>query len=439
MSSSPSRGLSPRATKIFKRSVITLLVIANLAVFTLYWQLRTIESGLDATAVTNQEVVVHLDTPVTQVGGGSAESLTFLLIGSDSREGLDDLSNFGNFGGQRADVIMLLQLIPSESRAQILSLPRDLWVSIPGHGEDRINSAFAIGGAPLMVQTVKQATGVSINHYVEVDFVGFQSLVDELGGITMSFPYPARDLKSGFRVDAGTHTLDGSMALAYARSRTYQELRDGSWRAVNADDIGRTQRQQQLIFRILETIVRPSNLTETGSIVSSFARHLTIDAALAESSIVGLAFEMRGIRPSAIEASTLPTRGAMVGERSVVVRQDPEAEQMLESFRSARALSSPDGTIRLEVLNGNGIAGSAGEWSEFLEGAGFEVVEVGDAQRKDFAETNIVVPAGRQTLGEQVRQALGFGVVVTGAVDSSIDVLVILGTDVSLEASTASG
>lgn len=425
--------------KIFKRSVITFLVIANLAVLALYWQLRTIETQLDTTAVTNQEVVVHLDTPVTQPGGGPAESLTFLLIGSDSREGLDDLTNFGNFGGQRADVIMLLQLIPSESRAQILSLPRDLWVEIPGHGEDRINSAFAIGGAPLMVQTVKLATGIAINHYVEVDFVGFKALVDQLGGITMSFPYPARDLKSGFRVDAGAQTLDGEMALAYARSRSYQELHDGSWQSVSADDIGRTQRQQQLIFRILDTIARPSNLTETGDIVSAFASHLTIDSALAQSSIVGLAFEMRGIRPSAIEASTLPTRGRMVGEKSVVVRQDPEAEQLLESFRAGGALVAVEGPIRIEVLNGNGIAGSAGQWSEFLEGAGFEIIEIGDAQRKDFTETSIVVQAGRQALGEQVREALGFGSVVTGTVASSIDVVVILGTDVSLEATGSPG
>jgi hypothetical protein len=129
----------------------------------------------------------------------------------------------------------------------------------------------------------------------------------------------------------------------------------------------------------------------------------------------------------------------MVGEKSVVVRQDPEAEELLESFRTGGALAAVEGPIRLEVLNGNGIAGSAGQWSEFLEGAGFEIIEIGDAQRKDFTETSIVVQAGRQALGEQVREALGFGSVVTGTVASSIDVVVILGTDVSLEATGSTG
>ena len=86
-----------------------------------------------------------------------------------------------------------------------------------------------VTGVALLIvfATVKQATGISINHYLEVDFVGFKALVDELGGITMSFPFPARDVNSGFRVDAGTQILDGEMALAYARSRKYQELHDG--------------------------------------------------------------------------------------------------------------------------------------------------------------------------------------------------------------------
>lgn len=433
------RADSGRARRIFRRSVIALLVIANVFALAVYWQLRTIETRLDTTAVTNQEVVEHLDPVASTESGGDPGPLTFLLIGSDSREGLDDLSNFGNFPGQRADVIMLVQVLPSESKAQILSLPRDLWVEIPGHDVDRINAAFSIGGAPLMVQTVRQATGIAINHYVEIDFVGFQALVDELGGITMDFPYPARDLGSGFSVDAGSQTLDGSQALAYARSRKYQELRDGSWRSVDASDIGRTRRQQQLIFHILAEVARPSNITDTGSIVASFAQHLTIDSALADTSIVGLAFAMRGIRPSQIEAITLPTNFASIDGKSVVVRDDPDAESVLSAFRGGSALTADDGPVRVEVLNGNGIAGSAASWSERLGDAGFEISGIGDAESKDFAQTSIIVGPGRQATGEAVRQALGFGVVTTGTLSSSIDVLVVLGADVVVEAGSTQG
>jgi LCP family protein required for cell wall assembly len=426
MSSSSPRRLSARAIRNLKRSVIAVLVLANVVALVVYWQLRTIESQLDSSVVTNVDVVAQLDPAPDD----ASEALTFLLIGSDSREGLDDLTNFGNVGGQRADVVMLVQVIAGESRAQILSIPRDLWVDIPGHGEDRVNAAFAIGGAPLMVQTVKAATGIDINHYVEIDFVGFQAMVDELGGVTFNFPYPARDLKSGFRVEAGTQTLDGSQALAYARSRSYQELRDGTWTSVQADDIGRTQRQQQLIFEILSATVRPSNLTETGQIVGALARHMTIDSALAESSIVGLAFDMRGVRPSSIDAMTLPITGTTIGEKSVVLAKNPEAEQTLAAFRSGTSIAAESGTLRVEVLNGNAIAGSAAEWANFLSSAGFEIAGIGDADQKDFQITQIIVRPADQSFGDEVRQALGFGSVSSGTVNSLTDVLVVLGKDV---------
>ena len=122
---------------------------------------------------------------------------------------------------------MLIKLYPDDGNVQILSLPRDLLVEIPGKGTDRINAAYAYGGAPLMVRTVKQVTGLPVHHYIEVDFVGFQSLVDDIGGVYLDFPYPARDANSGLSVEAGYQLLDGSQALAYARSRHYQELRDG--------------------------------------------------------------------------------------------------------------------------------------------------------------------------------------------------------------------
>src|SRR5690606_24773969 len=106
--------------------------------------------------------------------------------------------------------------------------------------------SYAFGGSRLMVETIKQNLGVEINHYVEINFVGFQGLIDELGGIHIEFPYPAKDDKSGLSVEAGRQRLNGKMALAYARSRSYQELRDGKWVSVDANDFGRTSRQHQV-------------------------------------------------------------------------------------------------------------------------------------------------------------------------------------------------
>ena len=314
----------------------------------------------------------------------------------------------------------------------MLSIPRDLWVDIPGHGKGKINSAFALGGAPLMVETITVETGVAVNHYVQVDFVGFQAIVDELGGIEIDFPFPARDTKSGLRVDAGPQQLDGTQALAFARSRTYQELQDGEWVSVDANDIGRTRRQQQLIFSIVRTIARPSSLTELGDIVTSFAQHLTIDAALAEGSLVELAWRMRSVRPGSINAATLPTRTDSVGEALVEIRLEPDAEQMLDAFRSGQSLVADDGSpLRISVLNGNGIEGSAGAWSEYLTDSGFEVTSVGDAERKNFETTTILVRPENVRRAEVIAEALGFGIVEVGTVDPALDALVVMGSDVT--------
>ena len=148
---------------------------------------------------------------------------TYLVVGTDSRENLpDDLEGkFGDFAGARADVIMLMQVASDE--VQLLSIPRDLRVEIPGHGVNKVNAAYAFGGPELLVETMSRETGIRINHYLEVDFGGFAGIVDALGGIELDFPAPARDLKSGLEVEeAGTQVVDGATALAYARSRSYE-------------------------------------------------------------------------------------------------------------------------------------------------------------------------------------------------------------------------
>lgn len=418
-----------RASIWLKRSAIAVLVLANLGVFYLYWQLRSIEETVAQTVETVTDVVPQL----TPTQAGSSDPLTFLLAGSDSRENLDSTDGFGAASGQRSDVLMLIKLYPAEGRAQILSLPRDLWVEIPGNGEGKINSAYGLGGAPLMVETVKNLTGVDINHYVEVDFVGFQAIVDQLGGVTIDFAYPARDTKSKLSVEAGPQTLNGEQALAFARSRRYQELRDGRWVSVDADDFGRTGRQQMLILAILDQIRRPSSLTEAGAIVGSFTEHVTMDAALADSSLIELAFRMRGIRAGNIETATLPGVIGTIGQASVVLPDEPQATAVLSAFRTGSSmeavLAGDDGPTVLSVLNGNGLAGSAGEWSSVLGEAGFVVDGVGDADRSDYLETLVRVRYGDEERGAQVVSVLGFGRVETGVVPGDIDAVVVLGAD----------
>jgi len=291
---------------------------------------------------------------------------------------------------------------------------------------DKINAAYAYGGPSLMVQTIRENLGIEVNHYVEVGFLGFIEMVDELGGIELTFPYPARDVSSGLDVEAGTQTVNGETALAYARSRKYQENQGGSWVSVDATDIGRTQRQQEVVRAILAELKSPASVTEAGQIAGSLAQHMTIDATLAASSVASLAWDFRGLLTGDIEGQTLPVYGDSVGGASVVRADEPEATEMIDDF--VAGLSTASAPIRVQVLNGNGVSGAAAEMSLKLEDAGFEIVAVGDASTKDYDTTTVVAPEG-SLVGEQIVAELGFGVVKFDDVDNDYNAIVIVGAD----------
>lgn len=426
--SSPSRSRPRRALpRWLKVSLVAVLVGANLAALGMLWTIRTAEDAFRDNAIRLDDVVPELSAHPAE----SSEPLYFLVIGSDSRQGVDR-GVFGDFGGARGDVVMVVRLDRAGSQARLLSIPRDTWVEIDGRSEDKINAAYAYGGASLMVNTVRNAFDLPVHHYVEVDFAGFQALVDELGGVEMTFSHPARDRKARLDVPAGTITLDGFQALAYARSRNYHELHDEGWRSVDASDLGRARRQQALVVAILQAIVRPSSLPETGSLVASLAQHMTVDGSLADSSLAELAFSMRDISPSNIETATLPTVSATRNRASVQLVDQPAASVLLEAFRSGRPMDEPDSgdILSLHVLNGNGITGSAADWAARLGEAGYEVVRVGDASEQ-LEQTTVLVGPGRLGLAHGLVETLGFGEVRVGAVPEEADAVVILGTDAS--------
>lgn len=414
--STPRSGLP----KWLKVTIITLLVLANIAVLGLIWAVQTGNTLLSG-AATDDEVVSFLDA------AGEGE-LTFLIVGSDSRAGLDDLTNFGQAGGQRSDVVMLVRADASGA-TQMLSIPRDLRVEIPGHGTNKINAAYAFGGPSLLVETIRSNLGISVNHYAEIDFVGFRDLVDEVGGVEISFPNAARDAKSGLNIPAGTQVLDGDQALAYARSRSYQEQQGGSWVSVEANDIGRTQRQQQVMRALMSRLKSPSSVAEAGDIASTMARHMTIDSRLADSSPASLFWDFRGVLTGSIEGVTLPTTGDSIGGVSYQIIKQPEADAVLANFRSGTPFA--DQPIRVEVLNGNGQAGAAGAMSDRLESLGFQVERIGNADSNSYQQTTVIVPEGGNDDGARITSALGFGVVEVGSVDNRYDAIVIVGSDAS--------
>jgi LCP family protein required for cell wall assembly len=408
-----------------------VLAALNVVVFGVFFYLDALRSGLiDQVTVTPDVEGVLAPRPT-----GANEPIVFLVLGSDSREGLPEewMSDFGAAGGQRADVIMLVQMLPAEGRMQVLSIPRDLRVTIPGREKkDKINAAFAYGGAELMVRTVQETFAIGIHHYVEVDFSGFAATVDGVGGVEINFPHPARDLKSGLSVDAGLQVLDGRQALALARSRSYQELKSGSWVFVDATDLGRTRRQQQVLVALVEAVRGPSLVIEAPGLVSSVAQRMVVDPGFREIDFGRLALSFRDFRPSHIDSATLPVEVSEINGVSYVIPIEGAAPAVIDAFRTGGSMAlvlGEDGPPVVTVLNGNGVSGVAAKWGDWLAARGVDVVDVDDADRHDYAVTSVVAQPASVAAAEELVALLGFGEVSVGTLDPAIDLTVILGRD----------
>lgn len=185
-------------------------------------------------------------------GAADTPGETYLIVGSDSREGW---ANDGTEGA-RTDTIMLLHR-PVDGPVALISIPRDSYVEIPGHGKNKINAAFAFGGPGLLVQTVEVLTGLTIDRYLEVGFLGVSDVVDALGGVELCYDADVNDPHSTLVWSAGCHEADGRTALAFARMRYSDPL----------GDIGRTERQQQLVSAVADKVTRRSTLVNPITVV----------------------------------------------------------------------------------------------------------------------------------------------------------------------------
>ena len=250
-------------------------------------------------------------------------SINLLVVGSDTRQGLRD-GGFGEAAGQRSDVIILVHLVPAARHAAVLSIPRDLYVPVAGTGGSaKINSAFNRGPGQL-VQTIQQGFGISIHHYLLVNFDGFREVVDALGGVAMYFPRPVRDSnngrnESGLNVPRpGCHRLDGDQALALARSRYFQyQDTAGRWHADPGTDLGRIRRQQTMLRALAAKAIgrNLANPIRANALVGSVVRSLTKDDRLTIRRSVTLARQFRSFDPSRLTTITLPVDRAVQPRR----------------------------------------------------------------------------------------------------------------------------
>lgn len=262
----------------------------------------------------------------------------YLLIGSDTRENADPTdSDFGGIGntdavsGRRSDTIMILRHEADGAGASIVSLPRDLWVAIPGRSSpNRINSAYS-DGTDVLTATITQELGIPIHHVVDIDFNGFKDLVDAAGGTTVCFLYPTRDKNTGLDQQPGCHVLDGVQSLQYARSRYYEEFRDGQWRTDPRSDLGRIERQQAFLQQTAESTIDKlqSDPFLASELISAATATVRMDPGLDP---IGAAGTLRKAFGTGLNKYQLPVVGVTENGNDVLMLADG-AQPILDYFR----------------------------------------------------------------------------------------------------------
>ncbi len=235
----------------------------------------------------------------------AANTLNFLIMGSDSRSeepttGSEAAAPAFVPGDQRSDVIMLVHLTADRSGAMVVSIPRDGWVPIDGVGTTKLNAAYSAGGPPLLISTVERLTGVRIDHFAIVDFAGFESVVDAVGGIDVRLAEPS--VAGRYQLPAGVNHLNGTKALAYVRER----------HALLEGEFDRNRRQQNLIRAILSKVAAMNPVQSpvtTYRLLDAATKSITVDNTLTEDKMRALAMSLLKLRPANVAFLNAPVTG----------------------------------------------------------------------------------------------------------------------------------
>jgi LCP family protein required for cell wall assembly len=260
--------------------------------------------------------------PATPAETAGSAPVTFLLVGSDTRAELEP----GETPDARSDAIMLARFSADRQHAQLISIPRDSWVDIPGRGMNKINASYAFGGPTLLIQTVEQLTQVRIDHYVAIDFDGLIQVTDDLGGVDVVV---AESTSNGpYTFPAGVNSLNGDEARWYLGQRY----------GLAGGDFDRVRRQQQYLQAMFTKLFSSNTFTDPGRLDSALrvvTDAVKIDDSLGNADLLTLAYSLRSLRPDAIAFFTAPVLGTgMEGPASVVYLDEVTGDRMWTYLRS---------------------------------------------------------------------------------------------------------
>ena len=255
--------------------------------------------------------------PALRHGGGTGTN--YLLVGTDAR---------AEVTGNRSDSMIVLRV--ADGKATMLSIPRDLWVTIASSGrEQKLNAAFNDGPQNL-IRTIDENLGIPVDRYMEISFDAFGSLVDAMGGVVIDFPHPAFDTMSGLNVtESGPVLLNGEQALAYVRSRHYTEIIDGEEVPDNQSDFGRQARQQTFLRVVLDKMASSKNPVTLARNSSKLANGLRIDDEMRFTDALGLGWDIAGKSPETVILPTAPFR--IAGQAALQLDQ-PRADAVLAQY-----------------------------------------------------------------------------------------------------------
>jgi len=305
----------------------------------------------------------------------------FLILGSDSRAAIPKdeqggvLGSSSNITGQRSDSIMVVQTDLENHRTVVLSIPRDLRVEIPGHGMGKINTAFSYpGGANLMVKTVEDLTGLQINHFVEVNFVGFQNLVNALGGVPVCINKPMFDTYSGLKLShAGCYNLRGAQALAFVRARHVQ--------GDTIPDFSRIARQQQFTRAIINKVMSAGAILHYPQIVKAISKDIVVDKRLNLYDLQDLTLRLSKLGQKGVVFRVVPSRPTVIDGIDYVEATEG-AQELFRRIKNGErlgiigvaqyltTLSPAEISVRVYDANSNG---KAQQVADYLQRAGFLV------------------------------------------------------------------
>jgi LCP family protein required for cell wall assembly len=344
---------------------------------------------------------------------------------------------------------MILVHVPADgSAASFVSFPRDSYVQIPGYGSDKLNAAYAYGsqeapdgasdaavqaaGAQLLIKTISSLTGLRIDHYAEVDLLGFFKLSSVVGGVEVNLCNAVQDDFSGVDLPAGVQTISGEQALAFVRQR----------HGLPRGDFDRIIRQQTFIAGMIRKMLSDNVLLDLGKqrqLVQAAADALTVDQSL---NLLGLAQQMQSVTPGSIDFQTVPYIGTDRDDqdRSIIRLEDTDtlhkffaelsaSPQETAAPTSEAPASVAPADVTVDVFNGSGTSGLAGTAATALEAAGYQVGSTGNADSMDYTTTEIRYAAGDEGLAATLAAA------VPGAVSKQVDdatsgtVQLVLGSD----------